>query len=243
MRERALATASLSRDYRLNSGFGSIGGRFRRLRLLDVKRARPHSLHGIAGMAAILLLWSQPVLGQADPPAAAGTSRGENFSAKPAPQLFATDCTGGGCHKGPQGLGKNYGQFGLTTFLREHYTNSRQSAAALAEYLLRTQGAAETRNPRSAPGAQSSRAAVRPDEVAPGSPSPPAPRRAAEPSDAKPTAGGRTQRGRHTTAATPTAAPTAATPTAATPTPEPSSPPSPPAPPVPPAPKQYDIFD
>jgi hypothetical protein len=103
-------------------------------------------MHGIAGMAAILLLWSQPVLGQSDPPAAAGTSRGENFSAKPAPQLFATDCTGGGCHKGPQGLGKNYGQFGLTTFLREHYTNSRQSAAALAEYLLRSQAATETRN-------------------------------------------------------------------------------------------------
>ena len=42
---------------------------------------------------------------QAPPPAQAqaqstsppqGTSRGENFSAKPAPQLFASDCTGAG---------------------------------------------------------------------------------------------------------------------------------------------------
>jgi hypothetical protein len=213
--------------------------------LSDVKRAQPQATLCTAGMAAILLLWSQPVLGQSDTPPPAGTSRGENFSAKPAPQLFATDCTGGGCHKGPQGLGKNYGQFGLATFLREHYTNSRQSAAALAEYLLRTQGAAEARNPRTAPNAPSSRTAARPDEVAPGSPSPPATRRAAEPNDAKPAAGGRNQRGRHTTAATPTAAtPTAATPAAATPTSEPTPPPpAPVAPPAPPAPKQYDIFD
>ena len=212
-----------------------------------MKRAQPQSMLCIAAMAAILLLWSQPVLAQSDPPPPAGASRGENFSAKPAPQLFATDCTGSGCHKGPQGLGKNYGQFGLTTFLREHYTNSRQSAAALADYLLRTPGAAEARNPRNAPNAQSSRAAARPDEVAPGSPSPVSPpagqatRRAAEPNDGKPAPGGRNQRGRQTTATTPTAAtPTATTPTEAAPTPEPTPPPEPPAPP---APKQYDIFD
>jgi hypothetical protein len=209
--------------------------------LSDVKRAQAQSILCIAGMAAILMLWSQPLPAQPDASPPAGTSRGENFSAKPAPQLFASDCTGAGCHKGPQGLGKNHGQFGLTTFLREHYTNSRQSAAALAEYLLRTPGAAEARNPRNAPNAQSTRAAARPDEVAPGSPSPPAgqaTRRTAEPTDAKPTdakpaPGARNQRGRHTTAATPAAAPP----------PEPTPPAAPPEPPAPPAPKQYDIFD
>ena len=65
-----------------------------------------------------------------------GVSRGENFSAKPPAQLFASDCTGAGCHKGPQGLGKKAnGIGGLAGFLREHYTNSRESAAALANYL------------------------------------------------------------------------------------------------------------
>ena len=48
-------------------------------------------------------------------------------------QLFASDC--GICHKSPQGLAKANGPFGLESFLREHYTSSRQSAAALARYL------------------------------------------------------------------------------------------------------------
>jgi hypothetical protein len=83
-----------------------------------------------------LLLTAPRALAQADtpPPATApqNTPRGENFSAKPAPALFASDCTGAGCHKGPQGLAK---RVGLAGFLREHYTNSRESAAALANYL------------------------------------------------------------------------------------------------------------
>ncbi|WP_068023210.1 hypothetical protein [Rhodoplanes sp. Z2-YC6860] len=61
----------------------------------------------------------------------------ENFSNKPAPALFNADCTGAGCHKGPQGLGKGQSQSGLAGFLREHYTNSRESAAALAAYILK----------------------------------------------------------------------------------------------------------
>jgi len=61
----------------------------------------------------------------------------ENFSNKPAPALFNADCTGAGCHKGPQGLAKGQSQSGLAGFLREHYTNSRESAAALAAYILK----------------------------------------------------------------------------------------------------------
>ena len=86
---------------------------------------------------AVLSLWAfaHRAMAQEQPPPP-GTSRGENFSAKPPAQLFATDCTGAGCHKGPQGLGQGPGPGGLAGFLREHYTNSRESAAALADYLL-----------------------------------------------------------------------------------------------------------
>jgi hypothetical protein len=48
-------------------------------------------------------------------------------------QLFASDCTF--CHKTPAGLAKSAGMFGVERFLREHYTSSRQSAAAIARYL------------------------------------------------------------------------------------------------------------
>jgi hypothetical protein len=47
--------------------------------------------------------------------------------------MFATDCAL--CHKSPAGLSKAGGMFGLDSFLREHYTASRQAAAAIASYL------------------------------------------------------------------------------------------------------------
>jgi hypothetical protein len=48
-------------------------------------------------------------------------------------QIFASDCTL--CHKSPQGLTKSGSLFGLSGFLREHYTASKQSAEAVAKYL------------------------------------------------------------------------------------------------------------
>jgi len=102
-------------------------------------------LFGILTMLAASTVAAQPrppapvageTTGQAAPPPQ-GTSRGENFSANKTPaQLFASDCTGAGCHKGAGGLAKNSSSLGLTSFLREHYTNSRESASALAAYLL-----------------------------------------------------------------------------------------------------------
>jgi hypothetical protein len=94
------------------------------------------------------MLWASPAWTQdpASPPQ--GTSRGENFSAKPPAQLFATDCTGSGCHKSPQGLGRNASFGGLAGFLREHYTNSRESAAALANYLAKLPRGPEPREAR-----------------------------------------------------------------------------------------------
>jgi hypothetical protein len=47
--------------------------------------------------------------------------------------LFASDCVI--CHKSPQGLAKGGRAGGLDSFLREHYTASRESAAAIAAYL------------------------------------------------------------------------------------------------------------
>ena len=49
-------------------------------------------------------------------------------------QTFASDCAV--CHKSTQGLAKSAnGLIGVEGFLREHYTSSRESAAALANYL------------------------------------------------------------------------------------------------------------
>lgn len=52
---------------------------------------------------------------------------------KSAAQLFASDCSI--CHKSPQGLAKGGGLFGVQSFLRQHYTTSKESAAAMAAYL------------------------------------------------------------------------------------------------------------
>jgi hypothetical protein len=84
----------------------------------------------------------------------AQAAQGENYSAKPPAVLFSSDCTGSGCHNGPQGLAKGKNAGTLTDYLREHYTNSRQSAAALAGYLLGVPGANNARAAR--PGRESS---------------------------------------------------------------------------------------
>lgn len=61
--------------------------------------------------------------------AGAQTSLGQN---KTGAQLYASVCVD--CHKSPQAL-KPTGIFGFESFLREHYTADRQSAAAIAAYL------------------------------------------------------------------------------------------------------------
>jgi hypothetical protein len=68
-------------------------------------------------------------------PAASQESLGKG---KTPAQLFASDCSP--CHKSPQGLAKSGGLFGLDGFLREHYTASRESAAAIANYLKSMEG-------------------------------------------------------------------------------------------------------
>lgn len=63
-------------------------------------------------------------------PAAAQEILGQG---KTGAQLFASNCAI--CHKSPQGMTKSGGIFGLSTFLRQHYTSSRETAAAIAAYV------------------------------------------------------------------------------------------------------------
>ena len=144
----------------------------------------------VAAMAAMLCSWTViPAQAQNDAPPPS-VSRGENFSAKPAPALFNADCTGAGCHKSPQGLGKGQSQSGLAGFLREHYTNSRESAGALAAYILKLPAgppppeprAARASNPRQG-GERSGSSWFDPEPSGPGDPRPPGDVRT--PSDAR----------------------------------------------------------
>ena len=220
----------------------------------------PRSRCLAAALAAVLCLWGQPLaLAQDMPPPAAGASRGENFSAQSPVALFASDCTGAGCHKGPQGLDRSVGIGGLAGFLREHYTNSRESAAALANYLSKIPSGPEPRDaraprggrptaaapsearaPRPTPPGGTSRASVRLDEdpaAVPPAAMPPAPK-----PNPSPTA--RPQRSRQPTAATAVAPALPPLPEAA-PAPPPLSEAAPAPPPsaAPPPPKEFDIFD
>jgi hypothetical protein len=65
---------------------------------------------------------------------ASSASAQENLDqGKSAAQLYASDCAI--CHKVPQAVAKSGGMFGMEGFLRQHYTASRESAAAIANYL------------------------------------------------------------------------------------------------------------
>jgi hypothetical protein len=75
-------------------------------------------------VGVVALLWVAPVAAQ------------ENLYANKSPtQIFASDCAL--CHKTPQSLSKAGGPLGLglESFLRSHYTASRESAAVMARYI------------------------------------------------------------------------------------------------------------
>lgn len=69
-------------------------------------------------------------------------------SGKTGAQLFASDCAI--CHKNPGSLAKAGGPFGLSDFLREHYTTSSQSASIIAAYV---ESVARAQAPGRRPGA------------------------------------------------------------------------------------------
>ncbi len=82
----------------------------------------------------------------------AGAQENLDYGKTPA-QLYASDCAI--CHKSPQGLAaKGGGLLGLEGFLREHYTASRESAAAIAGY-LRSIGNAAVGSTRTTKGKKS----------------------------------------------------------------------------------------
>ena len=61
-------------------------------------------------------------------------AQAENLDAGKSPQaLFTGTCSA--CHASPRGLGKNMSASSMASFLREHYTASPQSAAAIAAYV------------------------------------------------------------------------------------------------------------
>jgi len=60
-------------------------------------------------------------------------AQGNLDQGKTAAQLYASACAT--CHKSPQSVSKTNRFFGLESFLREHYTSSRESAAILAAFL------------------------------------------------------------------------------------------------------------
>jgi len=74
-------------------------------------------------LGGVLALCAKPVWAQ------------ENFDLGKTPaELYAADCAV--CHKSPQGLAKS----GTEAFLREHYTASREAAAAIVGYLRQVGG-------------------------------------------------------------------------------------------------------
>lgn len=95
---------------------------------------------------------------------------------KTAAQLFASDCAG--CHRNPRGLAKSDAR-SLAGFLRVHYTASRESAAAIAEYLVSVQADPRAGSPRPAPSAAKPAAPAQSQGPAPAAP-------AAKPSEATP---------------------------------------------------------
>ena len=80
------------------------------------------------------------------PPAWAENGPQNRDAGKNPAQLFASDCVI--CHKSAQGLAKAGGLFGLQSFLREHYTISKESAAMLAGYLEAVGGSRAPARPR-----------------------------------------------------------------------------------------------
>lgn len=114
-------------------------------------------------------------------------------------QIFANDCAA--CHKSTKGLANGKNSMMLGAFLREHYTASREQAAALAAYVLgggggesgtaaqgrgQKPGQEHARTPaeESKPAVRQARQPAKPEEEGPGSVKPKRPNdEAARPDD------------------------------------------------------------
>jgi hypothetical protein len=95
-------------------------------------------------------------------------------------QLFASDCAD--CHRNPRTLAKRENAGALADFLRVHYTASRESAAAIAAYLVSLgpdprsgSGRPATQRPRPAASQDQSKSHQTRPATLPAEPDPPVP--------------------------------------------------------------------
>jgi hypothetical protein len=145
---------------------------------------------------------AQPALAQGPKPAGTTPVRPGAAASTPAPkpgpseivnidagktgeQLFKANCAI--CHKTAAGLSRAGGLLGVQSFLREHYTASRESAAVIGAYLYSIDAAAPARATRPRSGPDARRTSKKPDEVRPADVKPTEPKPAdAKPADVKP---------------------------------------------------------
>jgi hypothetical protein len=105
--------------------------------------------------------------------ASSAWAQGNLDQGKTATQLYASDCAA--CHKSPQSVSHTKWIFGLESFLRQHYTSSRESAAMLAAYLkAQEKPPAEAKRSRVARHASQSKSSETAGEVNEDIPRPPA---------------------------------------------------------------------
>jgi hypothetical protein len=125
---------------------------------------------GVAPVIGLLLVLA-PAMAQAQTNIDQGKSPAE---------IFANDCAT--CHKSARGLANGRGSSGLASFLVEHYTASKDQAAALAAYVMGAGGgeAAPARGPKPGAAPDRNRASAEPP-----------PSRPAEKPDQAPPAAGR----------------------------------------------------
>ena len=279
MRGQALATASLSRNYGLKTGFGFDRRQLRRawrLSLSENEASDPAkslcccaALGGRAvAMAAIRRPSRRIRRRRRKAPRAARISAPSRR-----PQLFASDCTGAGCHKGPQGLGKRPGSGRPRELPARALHQQPRKRGGAGRLSVEDPERAASRGAAHAAAGQArghgDRARVGPAELgrgrrgeqagaersAPAAPRSPAARtsRAAarpdeDPAATPPAAAGRRAAGGRAAIlrhahSAAVSRPPPAAAPAPPPPPEPEAAPAPPPPPPPPPPKQFDIFD
>jgi hypothetical protein len=136
-------------------------------------------------------------------------------------EIFANDCAT--CHKSARGLANGRGSSGLASFLVEHYTASKDQAAALAAYVMGAGGgeAAPARGPKPGAAPDRNRASAEPAPSRPGEKPEQAPSAAGRPG---PATTSRTRRNE------PASAPPTQQPAAVVAEPAPSSPSAPESP-------------
>jgi hypothetical protein len=116
------------------------------------------ALMSVLGRLALILLGSAVLL-------AAGPLRAQDLdTGKSAQRLFAANCAT--CHRTPRGLAKQNQMF-LASFLREHYTSSRESANELAAYLAANSAPPATKQRSKAAVGTAARGATAPTAAVP----------------------------------------------------------------------------